>query len=128
MPFIFWGCKVSSFRGFWGGEGYGKEGERMRGGKGTYDIDQNIQRLTLPFLDQLRGIIVRPLRPIIQIPLKSLLAPRAIGGIGNGRVGGDRFIFPRILQELSPYQSNRTPLSLHPAPPLIQKQERERIE
>ena len=111
MPFIFWGGRVSVW--VFGELGYGEEDEREEGGgdkrigkgKATYNIDQDIQRPTLPFPDQLRGVIVRPLRSIVQVPLESLLAPRAIGGIGDGRVGRDRLIFPWVLQELPPCQS-----------------------
>ena len=74
--------------------------EWMEGGKGTYDVDEDIERTTFPFLDQLGGVVVRPFRFIVQVAGESFLAPGALARVRDWGVGGDGFVFAWVLQEL----------------------------
>lgn len=67
---------------------------------GTYHVDEYVEWSTIPLLNQLCSIMVRPLRLIIQIPRKRLLSPRAFAGVGDGGVGGHGFVFPGVFEEL----------------------------
>ncbi len=66
---------------------------------GTYDIDQYIQRITLPILNEFRGIMFRPLGLIVfaEIAAKGLFAPVAVAGVGDGGEGGDGFVYSGIV-------------------------------
>lgn len=62
-------------------------------------VDEELLRSALVLRHQMRGI---PQGPVIrigaQIAGKGLLAPRALGGIGNRRKGGHRLVQPGILK------------------------------
>ena len=66
----------------------------------THHIDEDIERITLPFLDQLGGIVLGPFGLVVQVTRESFLAPGTFARVRDRGVGGDRFIFPRVLQEL----------------------------
>jgi len=89
---------------------------RQAGGKGgwvrrTYHIDQYVKGSSIPFLDQLGGVVVGPLGLVVQVPGEGFLAPGAFAGVGDGGVGGDGFVFPGVLEEL-PFPYNQPyPLS-----------------
>lgn len=74
---------------------------RRERGHVTYDINQHIQR-ALPLLDQLRGIVLLPLLLVLraEVARESLLTPRAVDGVGDGRECGNGLVFSGISEEL----------------------------
>ena len=75
-----------------------------KGGHGTYNVDQDVKRLSLPLLHQLSRIMFRPLALLFftKVPTKCFLAPWALHWVGYGCVRRDRLVFPWVLQELEP--------------------------
>lgn len=55
------------------------------------DIDQNLEVLvSRPLLDQLCSVVFRPFSLVVaEIAREGLLAPVAVGGVSDGRKGGD---------------------------------------
>lgn len=75
--------------------------ERDRGVCETYHIDQYIKWSTIPFLNQLGGVVISPLGLVVQVSGEGLLAPGAFAWVGDRGVGGDGFVFPWVLEELN---------------------------
>ena len=73
-----------------------------KGGHGTYNVDQDVKRLSLPLLHQLSRIMFRPLALLFftKVPPKCFLTPWALHWVGYGCVCRDRLVFPWVLQEL----------------------------
>jgi hypothetical protein len=67
----------------------------------TYDVDEHIQR-TLPFLDELCGIVLCPLFLLVfaKVTREGLLTPVAVAGVGDGCECGDGLVLAGVLQEL----------------------------
>ena len=80
----------------------GKEGKERKKGNETYDVDEDVQRVPLPLLHQLRRVMLRPLGLVFlaEIAPERLLAPRASARVRNGRKGGHGLVFAGILEEL----------------------------
>lgn len=71
----------------------------MGRGEGTYDIDEDIQRLPGPLLHQLRRIVLGPLClfSLAEVASECFLAPLAIAWVGDWREGGDGLVFAGVL-------------------------------
>lgn len=80
-----------------------------------YHVYQYVQRLPFPALDQLGSVVFRPFGLVVlaEVAAESLASPVAVAGVGDGREGGDGFVFTRVLQKLAiPYLSAHLPVSL----------------
>ncbi len=69
----------------------------------TDHVDEYVQRLARPLLDQLGRIVLGPLCLFLvaEIAPEGLLAPGTIARVGDGREGGHGLVFARVLEELS---------------------------
>lgn len=65
----------------------------------TYDIDQDIQWIALPTLDQLSSIVLRPFRLILRakVAAEGLLAPAAVARVGDRGESRDGFVLARVF-------------------------------
>ncbi len=66
-------------------------------------IDEYVQRLARPLLDQLGRIVLGPLCLFLvaEIAPEGLLAPGAVARVSDGREGGYGLVFAGVLKELS---------------------------
>lgn len=57
-------------------------------------------KMTLPALDELRGVVLLPLVLVVaEVAGKGLGAPGAAAGVGDGRKGADRLVLAGVLEE-----------------------------
>ena len=68
-------------------------------GGGTYNVDQNIQRLPRPLLHQLRRVVLCPLGLLFlaKVAAERFLTPWTIARVGDRREGGHGFVFARVF-------------------------------
>lgn len=68
----------------------------------AYHVNENIQLRTVPFLDQLGGVVLLPLLLLVfaKVALERLLAPGAVDRVGDWGECRDGFVFAGVAEEL----------------------------
>lgn len=85
-------------------EGPGEEDWREANSRrsNTYHVNQDLERVTLPLLDELGGVMLLPLLQLVlaEVALERLLAPGAVDRVGDGCKGRDGLVFAGVAEEL----------------------------
>lgn len=71
-------------------------------GSGTYHVDQDIEVLAAPLLQQLGSVMLLPLFLLVvaKVALEGLLAPGAVDRVADGCKGRDGLVLARVTEEL----------------------------
>lgn len=88
-------------RVFWGGKGQRMKEQRRRRVL-TNHVNQHIQRLPFPLLDELRRVMFGPLGLVVRAEVASegLAAPVAVARVGDGGEGGHGSVLAGVFEEL----------------------------